>query len=142
VERLADRLRPALALSLDDLVLSLQRGVDRLVRRLRRGATPVRTHRRLLIVQIDGLSLVVLERGLASGRMPFLKRFLRRRGYHLEPMMVGLPTSTPAFQMAMMYGVRPDIPGFHYYDRERRMDIHFPRPGHAALVETRYLEPT
>jgi hypothetical protein len=113
VERLADRLRPALALSLDDLVLSLQRGVDRLVRRLRRGATPVRTHRRLLIVQIDGLSLVVLERGLASGRMPFLKRFLRRRGYHLEPMMVGLPTSTPAFQMAMMYGVRPDIPGFH-----------------------------
>src|SRR5882724_7030462 len=123
---------------LDDLVLSLQRGVDRLVRRLRRGAAPVRTHRRLLIVQIDGLSRVVLERGLASGRMPFLKRLLRRHGYHLEPMTVGLPTSTPAFQMAVMYGVRPDIPGFHYYDRERRMDIHFPRPGHAALVEAKH----
>ena len=137
MERFADRLRPAKRMSLDDLVLSLQRGVDRLVRRLRRGAAPVRTHRRLLIVQIDGLSRVVLERGLASGRMPFLKRLLRRHGYHLEPMTVGLPTSTPAFQMAVMYGVRPDIPGFHYYDRERRMDIHFPRPGHAALVEAK-----
>jgi hypothetical protein len=47
-------------------------------------------------VQIDGLSRVVLERGLASGYMPFLKRLLRD-GYWLEPMTVGLPTSTPAF---------------------------------------------
>ena len=48
-------------------------------------------------------------------------------------MSVGLPTSTPAFQMATMYGVRPpDIPGFHYYSRERQSDIHFPRRGHAA----------
>jgi hypothetical protein len=52
-------------------------------------------------------------------------------------MTVGLPTSTPAFQMAAMYGVRPDIPGFHYFDRERQSDIHFPRRGHAALVEAR-----
>lgn len=87
-------------------------------------------------MQIDCLSRVVLERGLASGHMPFLKRLLGR-GYRLEPMTVGLPTSTPAFQMAAMYGVRPDIPGFHYFDRERQTDIHFPRRGHAALVEAR-----
>jgi predicted AlkP superfamily pyrophosphatase or phosphodiesterase len=61
-----------------------------------RDSAPERTHRRLLIVQIDGLSRVVLERGLASGHMPFLKRLLRRHGYRLEPMSVGLPTSTPA----------------------------------------------
>jgi hypothetical protein len=125
-------------MSLDDLVLSVQRALDRLVRRLRRGAAPVPTHRRLLIVQIDGLSRVMLEQVLASGRMPFLRRLLRRHGYHLEPMTVGLPTSTPAFQMAVMYGVRPDIPGFHYYDREGRTDIHFPRPGHAARVEAKH----
>ena len=126
-----------MTVSPDDLVLSVQRALDRLVRRLRRGSAPERTHRRLLIVQIDGLSRVVLERALASGRMPFLKRLLRRHGYRLEPMTVGLPTSTPAFQMAAMYGVRPDIPGFHYFDRDRQADIHFPRPGHAALVEAR-----
>jgi hypothetical protein len=88
-------------------------------------------------VQIDGLSRLVLERALASGHMPYLKRLLRRDAYRLEPMILGLPTSTPAFQMAAMYGVRPDIPGFHYFDRERQADIHFPRRGHAALVEAR-----
>jgi hypothetical protein len=124
-------------MSPDDLVLALQRPLDRLIRRLRRGNAPERTHRRLLIVQIDGLSRLVLERALASGHTPFLKRLLRRDGYRLEPMTVGLPTSTPAFQMAAMYGVRPDIPGFHYFDRERQADIHFPRRGHAALVEAR-----
>jgi hypothetical protein len=124
-------------MSPDDLALSLQRALDRLVCRLRRGAAPERTQRRLLIVQIDGLSRGVLERALATGRMPFLKRLLRRDGYHLEPMTVGLPTSTPVFQMAAMYGVRPDIPGFHYFDRERQADIHFPRRGHAVLVEAK-----
>jgi hypothetical protein len=124
-------------MSPDDLALSLQRALDRLIRRLRRGSAPEPTHRRLLIVQIDGLSRVVLERAMATGRMPFLKRLLRRDRYRLEPMAVGLPTSTPAFQMAAMYGGRPDIPGFHYYDRERRADIHFPRAGHAAWVEAR-----
>ena len=53
-------------------------------------------------------------------------------------MSVGLPTSTPAFQMAAFYGVRPDIPGFHYYNREREGDVHFPRSGHAAWVESKH----
>jgi hypothetical protein len=125
-------------MSPDDLALSIQRAIDRLVRRFRRGGPPAVTHRRLLIVQIDGLSRAVLDQGLASGHMPFLKRLLRRHGYRLEPMAVGMPTSTPAFQMAAMYGVRPDIPGFHYFDRELQSDIHFPRRGHAALVEAKH----
>jgi hypothetical protein len=128
-----------MGMPLDDLVLSVQRSLDRLVRRLRRGGSPVSTQRRrFLIVQIDGLSRVVLEQALASGYMPFLEHMLGRHGYRMEPMAVGLPTSTPTFQMAMMYGVRPDIPGCHYYDRERRTDVHFPRRGHAALVEARH----
>jgi Type I phosphodiesterase / nucleotide pyrophosphatase len=125
-------------MSLDELALSVQRAIDRFIRRLRRGDPPVPTHRRFLIVQIDGLSRAVLDKGLASGHMPFLKRLLRGHRYRLEPMTVGLPTSTPAFQMAAMYGVRPDIPGFHYFDRERQSDIHFPRRGHAALVEAKH----
>ena len=126
-----------MTLSPEELVLSVQRSIDRFIRRLRRGSPPAPTHRRFLIVQIDGLSRAVLERALASGHMRFLKRLLDRRGHKMEPMTVGLPTSTPAFQMAVMYGVRPDIPGFHYYDRERQSDIHFPRAGHAALVEAK-----
>src|SRR5213592_3036489 len=103
-------------MSLDDLVLALQRLVDRLIRRARLGAAPVAGQRRLLIVQIDGLARSVLEQGLAEGRMPFVRRLLQR-GARLVPMFVGMPSSTPAFQMAALYGVHPDIPGFHYHDK-------------------------
>ena len=119
---------------LDDLVLGLQSLVDRFVRWLRIGAAPATTPRRLLIVQIDGLSRSVLEHALREGRMPFLARLLRHT-HRMEPMAVGMPTSTPAFQMAAMYGVRPDIPGFHFHDKRRHADIYFPRAGDAALVE-------
>lgn len=123
-------------MALDDLFLALQRGIDRLVRRLRLGPPPPRAARpQLLVIQIDGLSRSVFEHARASGHMPFVAHLLARHGYRAEPMAVGIPTSTPAFQMAAMYGVPPDIPGFHYHDKRRRLDIHFPRAGHAALVE-------
>jgi hypothetical protein len=124
-------------MSLDDVVLAVQHLVDRFVRRLRLGPPPATGKRRLLIVQIDGLSRAVLEQGLVAGRMPFLRRLLDRATVRLRPMTVGMPTSTPAFQMAAMYGVRPDIPGFHYHDKQRREDVYFPRAGDAALVEER-----
>src|SRR5947199_4415080 len=120
---------------LDDLVLGLQRFVDRLIRRARRGCAPTAGRRRLLVVQIDGLSRGVLELALTQGRMPFLRRVMERGGWRLHPMFVGLPSSTPAFQMAAMYGVRPDIPGFHYHEKRRREDVYFPRAGDAARVE-------
>jgi hypothetical protein len=120
---------------LDDLVLSLQHLVDRLVRRARRGGAPTPGRRRLLVVQIDGLSRGVLELALAQGRMPFLRRVIERAGWRVHPMFVGLPSSTPTFQMAAMYGVRPDIPGFHYHDKRHREDVYFPRAGDAARVE-------
>jgi type I phosphodiesterase/nucleotide pyrophosphatase len=119
----------------DDLFLGTQAVIDRLVRRLRLGAAPVSDRRRLLIVQIDGLSRVVLERALARGHMPVLRRLVEDGESRLRTMTVGMPTSTPAFHMATMYGVQPDIPGFHYHDKRRRTDIHFPRAGHAAFVE-------
>jgi hypothetical protein len=124
-------------MALDDVILGVQHLVDRLIRRLRVGPAPASGRRRLLVVQIDGLSRSVLEQGLAEGRMPFLRRLLARRELELRPMAVGMPTSTPAFQMAAMYGVRPDIPGFHYHDKRRREDVYFPRAGDAALVEER-----
>jgi hypothetical protein len=120
---------------LDDLVLRLQRRLDRVVRRLYRGRAPEATCRRMLIVQIDGLSRSVLAQALADGTTPFLARLVRHRGWRLTPMSVGLPTSTPAFQMSVMYGVRPDIPGFHYHDKRHRTDVYFPRGQDALRVE-------
>ena len=72
--------------------------------------------------------------------MPYVARLLDEGGHRLHPMSVGMPTSTPAFHMAAMYGVQPDIPGFHYHDKRRRADIHFPRAGHAAGVEEAHVK--
>ena len=124
-----------MSMTADDLFLRAQAAVDRLVRRLRLGAAPVSERRRLLIVQIDGLSRAVLDHALARGHMPVLRGLVESGESRLKAMTVGLPTSTPAFQMAAMYGVQPDLPGFHYHDKRRRTDIHFPRAGHAAFVE-------
>ena len=123
-------------MSLDDLFLGLQHSLDRLVRRLRLGPPPSPGRARLLIIQIDGLSRSVLEQGMAEGYAPFLRSLGAQHGHRVQPMTVGMPTSTPAFQMAAMYGVRPDIPGFHYHDKRRGVDVHFPRAGHAARVES------
>ena len=126
--------------SLDHLFLLVQGTLDRLIRRLRRGGRPQRVRRRLVVVQIDGLSRTVFDRALAEGHMPFVAKMLAKGRHRLHPMSVGMPTSTPAFQMAAMYGVQPDIPGFHYHDKHRRADIHFPRAGHAADVEASHVE--
>jgi hypothetical protein len=125
---------------LDNLFLLLQSRLDRLIRRLRHGSRPERVRRRLVVVQIDGLSRTVFQRGLAEGHMPYVARMLGTKRHRIHPMSVGIPTSTPAFQMAAMYGVRPDIPGFHYHDKRRRTDVHFPRAGHAAEVEAAHVE--
>jgi hypothetical protein len=122
-------------MSFDDVVLAVQGALDRAIRRLRVGRAPRRDRRRLLIVQIDGLSRAVLEEALATGCAPFLRRLLERHRFRMAPMCVGLPTSTPAFQLSAMYGVRPDIPGFHFHDKRRREDVYFPRAGDAARVE-------
>jgi hypothetical protein len=122
-------------MTMDDVVLGLQHLFDRMIRRLRLGPAPARSVRRLLIVQIDGLSRSVFDLAQARGAVPFISSLLDRRGYRLQTMSVGMPTSTPAFQMSAMYGVRPDIPGFHYHDKHRRDDVYFPRGGDAAWVE-------
>src|SRR3989475_9042104 len=72
-------------MSLDDLVLRLQRWLDRLVRRLYRGRAPEATRRRVLIVQIDGLSRSVLTQALTDGTAPFLARLVRHQGWRLTP---------------------------------------------------------
>lgn len=119
----------------DELALRFQSTVDRLARWARLDPARRDGARRFLIVQIDGLSAEVFDRALATGRVPNMARMLRAGLLDRTPMSVGLPSSTPAFQAAAMYGVRPDIPGFHYHSRSAGTDLHFPKPGAASLVE-------
>lgn len=74
----------------------------------------------LLLIQIDGLARKQFERAISGGRMPFLRRLMRRDGYHLHNFYPGLPTTTPAVQAELFYGVRAAVPAFSFYDRAKR----------------------
>lgn len=72
--------------------------------------------RGLLILQIDGLSRTQLERAVSRGRMPFLQRLQQREGYRLHSLYSGLPSSTPAVQAELFYGVKGLVPAFSFRD--------------------------
>ncbi len=122
---------------MDDLVLWLQGLVDRAARWARLRADADGSGRRFLIVQIDGLSRTVLQHALRTGHARAVARLLASGQLRWRDLSVGIPSSTPAFQASLMYGVHPDIPGFHWYDKRERADRYFPRLGVADLVEAR-----
>jgi endonuclease/exonuclease/phosphatase family metal-dependent hydrolase len=71
----------------------------------------------VLLIQIDGFGRAQLERALAANRMPFLRRLVNREGYELHTFYPGLPSTTPAVQAELYYGVRSAVPAFSFFDR-------------------------
>lgn len=71
----------------------------------------------LLLIQIDGFARRKLEKAMAEGRMPFLKHLREQNHYILNTFYPGLPSSTPAVQAELFYGVRTGVPAFSFQDR-------------------------
>ncbi|HSI09828.1 MAG: endonuclease/exonuclease/phosphatase family protein [Rariglobus sp.] len=85
------------------------------------GLTPVQGQSEepgLLLIQIDGLARRQLEDAIAKGRMPFLKKLRDRGHYAMHTFYPGIPTTTPAVQAELYYGVRAGVPAFSFLDRE------------------------
>lgn len=74
----------------------------------------------ILLLQIDGFARSQLEKAMAKGRMPFLRRLMRREGYELHSFYPGVPSTTPAVQAELYYGIRSAVPAFSFYDRARK----------------------
>lgn len=68
----------------------------------------------LIILQVDGLSFDELERALENERMPFTKKLLEKEHYHLQSVYSGIPSSTPAVQGELFYGVKACVPAFRF----------------------------
>ncbi len=87
------------------------------VRRLHLPRTEAPSHTPgLLLIQIDGLGRQQLERAVASGRMPFLRRLLNREGNRIQNFYSGVPSTTPAVQGELFYGARSAVPAFNFLD--------------------------
>jgi hypothetical protein len=70
----------------------------------------------LVLVQVDGLARIQFERALKKRRMPFLRGLLHTEGYVLYSHYSGLPSSTPAVQAEIFYGVECAVPAFDFHD--------------------------
>ncbi|MDP5211026.1 endonuclease/exonuclease/phosphatase family protein [Microbulbifer sp. 2205BS26-8] len=91
----------------------------------------------LILIQIDGLAYPELRKALRVGRMPFLKRLMRREHYRLQHLYPGVPSTTPAVQAELFYGVRQAVPAFGFLVHETQKLGRMYDPEVAALVEGR-----
>jgi hypothetical protein len=92
----------------------------------------------LLLIQIDGLSRRQFESAMAEGRMPFLKHLRECGGYDLRTFYSGLPSTTPAVQAELFYGVRAGVPGFSFRNRKTSEIATMFEPHWARAFEERF----
>ncbi len=89
----------------------------------------------LIMIQVDGLSQPQFERALDRGEMPFLRRLVRRERYQVHAHYSGLPSTTPAVQAELFYGVKGAVPAFSFKDHELRRIVRMYEPDSAARAE-------
>jgi hypothetical protein len=91
----------------------------------------------LVFVQIDGLSEPVLRQALDARVMPTLARWLRGGTHRLASWEAGLPSETSASQAGILHGTNWDIPGFRWYEKERRHLVSSGVPADAEVYNRR-----
>lgn len=91
----------------------------------------------LVLVQIDGLSKTSFKKAIDTGRMPFLASLIDKEHYRADSFYSGLPSSTPAVQAELFYGVKTAVPAFGYIDRESGNLHRMYEPDSAREVEQR-----
>ena len=96
----------------------------------------------LLIVQVDGLGLQVLQNALRSARMPVLAGLLRDERLVLRPWSAMLPSTTPASQAGILHGRNDDIPGFRWFDKVASRLMVANHPADAQAVAARLSDGT
>jgi uncharacterized membrane protein YvlD (DUF360 family) len=96
----------------------------------------------LLVVQIDGLSLPVLNHAIRGGRVPVLGRLLRDGGATLHPWIATLPPTTPASQAGILHGRNDGIAGFRWYEKASARLLVANHPDDAAEMVRRVSDGT
>ena len=90
----------------------------------------------LVMVQIDGLSLIQFQRALQKGHLPFLNSLLQKECYTIHSFYSGLPSNTPAVQGELFYGVKTCVPAFSFVDRKTGQPIKMNESSYVASLET------
>ena len=106
----------------------------------RKARPPLPSGRRILLLHLDGVGHRQLEFALEHGFAPTLRGLVERGPYRLSPCRAGAPTSTPAFQAGLLYGVDHEIPGYTWYDKRRRREVRMDRADDARRIDRDLME--
>ena len=91
----------------------------------------------IVMIQIDGLAHTQLQHALKKRKMPFVRELMRKEGYRLHVLYSGLPSSTPAVQGELFYGMKGAVPAFSFRDQKSGSVFRMFTPDSAAEIETR-----
>jgi hypothetical protein len=75
----------------------------------------------VVLIQIDGLSYTQFQRALTRNRLPFIRKLLEKKEYAQKSFYSGLPSSTPAVQGELFYGIKTVVPAFEFIDKNTRL---------------------
>jgi type I phosphodiesterase/nucleotide pyrophosphatase len=91
----------------------------------------------LLVIQLDGVASPTLRRAMDRGLTPTISRWLETGRHRLVTWDCGVPSQTSSSQAGILYGRNDDIPGFRWYEKDRRRLMVSNHPGDAAELERR-----
>jgi endonuclease/exonuclease/phosphatase family metal-dependent hydrolase len=72
-----------------------------------------------IVVQIDGLAYTQMKKALQKNRLPFIRQLIQKRDHSLKQFYSGLPSSTPAVQGELFFGIKSSVPAFEFIDRRK-----------------------
>lgn len=89
----------------------------------------------LILIQIDGISRDQLESAIQVGHLPFLARLIERRHFTLETFYSGFPSTTPAVQAEIFFGVKGAVPAFQFLRRKSGKEFRMYEASASAEIE-------
>lgn len=91
--------------------------------------------RGIILIQIDGLRRDLVAKAIDKGQMPFLRHLIEDEHYRLDDMYSGVPSTTPAVQAELFYGVAGAVPAFSFVDRKTGRVVRMYEQGPASKIE-------
>jgi uncharacterized membrane protein YvlD (DUF360 family) len=91
----------------------------------------------LLFLEIDGLSLTVLERAMRDGATPNMARWLASGHFRLDEWETDLSSQTGASQAGILLGSNENVPAFRWVEKETGKVMSCSSPPDCAVIEQR-----
>ena len=146
VDSFGDAVLAAIVIAAAMIVLTVIAGTNdddvysvRVVRRVarRQGAQIETEEPGLIMLEIDGLALPVLQHAMRSGSAPNLARWQSEEGYVLTEWEPDLSSQTGASQAGILLGSNEGIPAFRWVEKETATLMSCSAPEDCAEIERR-----